>query len=58
MEKLIILDYATGTVHFYDIDPSVDINDEFIESLGFKESETLWMCVEDLTLTFHKEALK
>ena len=55
MEKLVVLDYSTLSVHFYDIDTDKDID---IEELGFKESQCSWMFGDSMDITFHKEAVK
>ena len=42
-EQLVVLDYSTGTVNFYNIDKKAKIDDEYISSLGFSLSECYWM---------------
>lgn len=35
MEKLVILDYSTNTVHIYNIDADLEISDEYVDSIGY-----------------------
>ena len=58
MEDLVILDYSTLTVHFYKIDSNADINDDYIEKLGFNTNECSWIFAEDIEVIKHKGILK
>ena len=58
MEDLAILDYSTSTVHFYKVDSNADINDDYIEKLGFNTNECSWMFAEDIEVIKHKGILK
>ena len=58
MEDLAILDYSTSTVHFYKVDSNADINDDYIEKLGFNTNECSWMFAEDIEIIKHKGILK
>ena len=58
MEDLVILDYSTLTVHFYKIDSNADINDDYLEKLGFNTNECSWMFAEDIEVIKHKGILK
>ena len=58
MEDLVILDYSTSTVHFYKVDSNADINDDYIEKLGFDTNECSWMFAEDIEVIKHKGILK
>lgn len=58
MEDLVILDYSTLTVHFYKVDSNADINDDYIEKLGFNTNECSWMFAEDIEVIKHKGILK
>lgn len=58
MEKLVIIDYSDLSVHFYDIDSEANIDEDYLEELGFHTSNCSWMFGEDLTITFHKKILK
>lgn len=57
MEKLVILEYSTCTVHIHDIERSEPINDEYIDNLGYKSSDCLWMA-GDIEIIQHKGTLK
>ena len=58
MEDLVILDYSTLTVHFYKIDSNADINDDYLENLGFNTNECSWMFAEHIEVIKHKGILK
>ena len=58
MEDLVILDYSTSTVHFYKVDSNADINDDYIEKLGFNTNECSWIFAEDIEVIKHKGVLK
>ena len=58
MEKLIILDYAIGTVDIYNIAEGVTVDEEYITTkLGYQLNYCEWMVGEG-NITFHKEVLK
>ncbi len=57
METLVILDYSTPSVHFYNISPSVVVDEEYIESLGFHLSSCSWM-TGNMDIFHHKGILK
>ena len=60
MEKLIILDYSVQSVecHVYDIDPSVDVDDDYIKELGFDSGYCFWYYGSSFKLVEHEEVLK
>ena len=58
MEKLIILDFCTASVHVYDVDSEANIDETYIENLGFNTNSCSWMFAENMEITFHKEVLK
>ena len=58
MEDLVILDYSTLTVHFYKIDSNADINDDYLEKLGFDTNECSWIFAEDIEVIKHKGIFK
>lgn len=58
MEKLVILDYTNATVHFYDVDSEANIDESYIDGLGFEPNNCLWMFAEQMEIIFHKEVLK
>ena len=58
MEKLIILDYVVPTVHIWDIDSDADIDETYIENLGFNTNSCHWMFGDEMEIIHHKEVLK
>ena len=58
MKKLVILDYTNATVDFYDVEPDADIDESYIEELGFNTNNCSWMFGDNMEITFHKEVLK
>lgn len=58
MEKLIILDYTNGTVDVYDVETNADIDESYIENLGYNTNNCSWMFGQNMVFTFHKEVLK
>ena len=58
MEDLVILDFNNATVHFYKVDKDTNINDDYIEKLGFNPDECSWMYAEDIDIFKHKGILK
>ena len=58
MEDLVILDFNNVTVHFYKVDKDTNINDDYIEKLGFNPDECSWMYAEDIDIFKHKGILK
>ena len=57
MEDLVILDYSTSTVHFYKVDNDANIDENYIEKLGFNTNECSWMFAEDIGIIKHKGIL-
>ena len=58
MEDLVILDFNNATVHFYKVDKDTNINDDYIEKLGFNTNECSWMFAEDIEVIKHKGICK
>ena len=58
MEDLVILDFNNATVHFYKVDKDTNINDDYIEKLGFNTNECSWMFAEDIEVIKHKGIIK
>lgn len=54
MEQLVILDYTNATVDIYDIDPEVDITDDYIDSLGHNPNNCFWMIGENIEIIRHR----
>ena len=57
MEKLVILEFSTATVHIHNIERSEPIDEEYIDSLGYHSSDCNWMA-GDLEIIQHKGILK
>ena len=58
MEELVILDYSNSSIHFYKVDNNTNINDNYIENLGFNTYECSWMLDKDIDIIKHKGILK
>ena len=58
MKDLVILDFNNATVHFYKVDKDTNINDDYIEKLGFNTNECSWIFAEDVEVIKHKGILK
>ena len=58
MEELVIIDYNKSAIHFYKVDNDVDINEDYIEKLGFNTNECSWMFAENLEVIKHKGICK
>ena len=57
MEDLVILDYNNSTLHFYKVDNNANIDENYIEKLGFNTNECSWMFAEDIGIIKHKGIL-
>lgn len=58
MEKLVILDFATGDVDIYPIEYSYEPDmDKLLDSLGHNANDCQWMFTEG-NVTFNKDVLK
>lgn len=58
MEELVIIDYNKSAIHFYKVDNDADINEDYIEKLGFNTNECSWMFAENLEVIKHKGICK
>ena len=58
MEDLVIIDYSTLSVHFYKVDNDANIDENYIEKLGFNPDSCSWMFAEDIDVIKHKGILK
>ena len=56
-KELVILDYNTGSIHFYKVDAKLNITEEYIEGLGFNPNEVSWMTKEFIDIFKHKGVL-
>lgn len=58
MERLIILDFATGMVDIYQVEYEFEPDmDELLDSLGHNANDCQWMFTQG-DVTYHKEVLK
>ena len=58
MERLIILDFATGMVDIYQVEYEFEPDmDELLDSLGHNANDCQWMFGTG-NITFHKEVLE
>lgn len=58
MERLIILDYATGNVDIYPVEYEYEPDmDELLDSLGHNANDCQWMFTEGY-INFHSETLR
>ena len=58
MEDLVILDYSNSTLHFYKVANDANIDENYIEKLGFNTNECSWIFAEDVEVIKHKGILK
>lgn len=58
MEELVLLNYSTLEVHFYKVDPNVNIDEDYIRKLGHNPDECSWMFAENIEVFKHKGILK
>lgn len=56
-KELVILDYNTGSIHFYKVGADTDITEEYIENLGFNIDEVSWMVSKFIDIFKHKGVL-
>lgn len=52
MEKLVVLDYSTCTLHVYNIKTEKPISDEYIVNLGYNPDDCYWM-IGDVEILYH-----
>ena len=58
MEQLVIVDISCpAQVHIYNVDKDANIDEAYIESLGFNTDYCQWAFGENIDVTFHKEVL-
>ena len=57
MEKLIILDFSNSSVFIYDVAPGTDINEEYVENLGYNIDNISWM-VGNMSIHFCNRVLE
>lgn len=52
-KTLMVLDYASGAVHFYNHEETAEVNDEVVSSLGFNLDECCWMDGKNIQMVTH-----
>ena len=57
MEKLVVLDYSTCTLHVYNIETEEHVSDDYIVNLGYNPDACYWM-IGDVEILYHKGVLK
>lgn len=57
MEELVIMDYSTSIVHFYQVDTNKRIDGDFILNLGFNPSSCSWMYDKFIDVRKHRNIL-
>jgi hypothetical protein len=57
MEKLVVLDHCTNTIHVYNLDKEDFISEDYIQNLGFNVGNCNWMAGE-IEVVKHNEILK
>ena len=58
MNDLIIVDCNTSSTHFYKVDYDADIDEDYLEKLGFHVNECFWLFAENIEVIKHKDILK
>ena len=57
MEELVIMDFSTSTIHFYQVDTDRRIDYNFIIDLGFNPSSCSWIYDKFIDVRKHKNIL-
>ena len=57
MEELVIMDFSTSTIHFYQIDSDRVIDNDFILNLGFNPSSCSWIYDKFIDVRKHRNIL-
>lgn len=57
MKKLVVLDYSDASVHIFDVLPGIEVDDEYVTSIGFNLSNCDWMISDHLDIKFHYTTL-
>ena len=56
MQKLVILDYSDSSVHIFDVEDDVTVDEKTVEGMGFHASNCSWI-LGNLEITYHKDVL-
>ena len=57
MSKLIIFDYTNDSIHIFDIVSDVEIDDCYVQELGFSVSNCDWKVSDRLEIILHHTTL-
>lgn len=57
MSKLIIFDYTNDSIHIFDIVSDVEIDDCYVQELGFSVSNCDWKVSDHLEIILHHTTL-
>lgn len=60
MERLVILNFASGDVDIYKVSPEADIDEDYLaQKLGLHTDECSWMfCQDEVNIEYHDEILE
>lgn len=58
MNDLITVYFNTPSIHFYKVDYDADIDEDYLEKLGFHANECFWLFAENIEIIKHKDILK
>lgn len=58
MEKLVVLDYSTATVHIHPLEREEPLQDSDIEDLGYNSSDCYWMAGDINFQVHNKEVVR
>ena len=53
-KKLVVLDYSDSSVHFYNVEDGVEIDEEYIENIGHHASNSSWMYSSSISIFYHE----
>lgn len=53
MKQVVIMDYSTTSVHIFNTDSDVTVDESYIDNLGFRSSDCYWMETDDLKIECH-----
>lgn len=57
MKKLVVLDYSDASVHIFDVLPDIEVDDEYVDSIGFNMSNCYWMLSDYLDIKYHHNSI-
>ena len=57
-EQVIILDFHSSSVHIYNLDEDIELDEEYLNELGFDADSVILMYGFEIPVVKHKEKLK